>query len=539
MNNPGIKNSHSSLVDHAISNYRTAFWNLNPKQLMEHTLDRRQGTLSYNGTLVIQTGKFTGRSPKDRYIVKDKMTASSVDWNDINTAFDAESFGLLKDGICKYFEDKDIYVKDAAICKDPAYSINARVIAEYPWSAHFVHNMFVRLSEDEILGFTPEWTIYCAPGYKADPKLHGTKSENFSIINFSSKTILIGGSAYTGEIKKGMFSVLNYNLPKNKNVLSMHCSANVGPQGDTSVFFGLSGTGKTTLSADPQRELVGDDEHGWSDEGLFNFEGGCYAKCIGLRKENEPDIWAAIKPGAILENIKFFPGTSRPNFNDSTITENTRVSYPIHHVCNHHKNSVADHPTNIFFLTCDAFGILPPLSKLTPEQAMYYFISGYTAKVAGTEEGIVEPKATFSACFGAPFMPLHPNTYAKLLGEKIEKHNVNVWLVNTGWTGGPYGIGSRISLKYTRAMITAVLENQMEDISYTNFATFNFKIPSFCPNVPNEILHPRNSWGDKEEYNTKREELAQMFIENFEQYKSMISEDIKSAAPLIAVEVAL
>ncbi|MDA8693451.1 phosphoenolpyruvate carboxykinase (ATP), partial [Saprospiraceae bacterium] len=398
--------------------------------------------------------------------------------------------------------------------------------------AQFVHNMFVRLNEEQILDFVPEWTIYCAPGFKADPKKHGTKSSNFSIINFSSKTIIIGGSAYTGEIKKGMFSVLNYALPKNHNVLSMHCSANVGNDGDTSVFFGLSGTGKTTLSADPNRKLVGDDEHGWSDEGMFNFEGGCYAKCIDLSQEKEPDIWAAIKPGAILENIKFHPGTARPNYTDSSITQNTRVSYPIHHICNRYEKDIADHPTNIFFLTCDAFGILPPLSKLTPEQAMYYFISGYTSKVAGTEEGIVEPLATFSACFGAPFMPLHPNTYAKLLGEKIQKHNVNVWLVNTGWIGGAYGTGERISLKYTRALISAVMNNELEDTTYSNFSVFNFEIPNDCPNVPAEILHPRNSWTNKELYNEKRIELADMFTNNFNQYENSIAKEINAAAPV-------
>jgi phosphoenolpyruvate carboxykinase (ATP) len=426
---------------------------------------------------------------------------------------------------------KDLYVKDAALCNDDNHKVKVRVISEYPWSAQFVQNMFMRLTESQIMEFIPEWTIYCAPGYKADPAINNTRAENFSIINFAEKTIIIGGTAYTGEIKKSMFSILNYYLPKEKNVLSMHCSANVGKHGDTSIFFGLSGTGKTTLSADPTRELVGDDEHGWSDDGVFNFEGGCYAKCIGLRKENEPDIWRAIKPGAMLENIKFFKGTARPNYNDSTITENTRVSYPIEHISNHYTDKVADHPRNIFFLTCDAFGILPPLSKLTPEQAKYYFISGYTAKVAGTEEGVKEPKATFSACFGAPFMPLHPNAYAQLLGEKIKEHNVNVWLVNTGWTGGPYGIGSRISLKYTRAMITAVLNNELDDISYTNFSVFDFKIPSFVPNVPTDLLHPRNSWGDKEEYNNKRIELAEMFTKNFTPFEKFVTEDIIEAAP--------
>jgi len=538
MDNHGFKNPDASLINSQITNYKNAFWNLKPKQLIEHTLRLGQGTLSHNGTLVVHTGKFTGRSPKDRFIVKDDITSTTIDWNDINVPFDNENFEVLKNNICKYFSDKDIYIKDAAVGNDDKYQVNARVIAEYPWSANFVHNMFIRLSEEEITDFTPEWTIYCAPGYKADPKLHGTRAENFSIINFSSKTILIGGSGYTGEIKKGMFSVLNYNLPKNYNVLPMHCSANVGENGETAVFFGLSGTGKTTLSADPKRQLVGDDEHGWSEDGMFNFEGGCYAKCIGLRKENEPDIWAAVRPGAILENIKFFPGTSRPNFADTSITQNTRVSYPIHHINNIYKNNVANQPKNIFFLTCDAFGILPPLSKLTAEQAMFYFISGYTAKVAGTEEGVVEPQATFSACFGAPFMPLHPNEYAQLLGEKIEKHNVNVWLVNTGWVGGAYGVGNRISLKHTRSLITAVLENKLEDVTFQNFDVFNFSIPTTCPDVPSELLSPRNSWADQEAYDTKREELSGMFNKNFKQFESKVREDIKAAAPAAMLEIA-
>lgn len=539
MPNHGIKNPVASLTDHQIINTKTTYWNLKASSLIEHTLERGQGTLSFNGALVVETGKFTGRSPKDRYIVKDNITSETVDWGDINLPFKTENFATLKEGICNYMSNKDLYVKDAALCNDDNHKVKVRVISEYPWSAQFVHNMFIRLVESEIMDFSPEWTIYCAPGYRSDPSINETRSDNFSIINFTEKTIIIGGTAYTGEIKKSMFSILNYYLPEEKNVLSMHCSANVGNEADTTIFFGLSGTGKTTLSADPSRELVGDDEHGWSEDGVFNFEGGCYAKCIGLRKENEPDIWKAIKPGAMLENIKFFKGTARPNFNDSTITENTRVSYPIEHIANHHKNEIANHPTNIFFLTCDAFGILPPLSKLTPEQAKYYFISGYTAKVAGTEEGVIEPKATFSACFGAPFMPLHPNTYAQLLGEKIKKHNVNVWLVNTGWTGGPFGIGSRISLKYTRAMITAVHKNELNDISYTNFSVFNFNIPSFVPNVPTDLLHPRNSWGDKEEYNSKRIELAEMFTKNFAPYEKFVSEDILEAAPKQLMETLL
>ena len=527
----GIKNPDATLINHDITTSAHVYWNLKPNQLIEQTLRRNQGTLTYNGTLAIKTGKFTGRSPKDRFIVVDDLTKESVDWNDINQEISSEHFDVLFSRISTYLENKDLFVKDAALCQDPEYAIQVRVIAEYPWSANFVHNMFIRLDNSELLQFEPEWTVYCAPGCKANPATDGTRAENFSVINFSKKIIIIGGSAYTGEIKKAMFSVLNFSLPSEKNVLSMHCSANVGQDEDTAVFFGLSGTGKTTLSADNDRQLIGDDEHGWSDDGLFNFEGGCYAKCINLSAEKEPQIYNAIRPGAILENIGFHKGTSRPDYADTSITENTRVSYPIHYIRNHFKRHRANHPRNIFFLCCDAFGILPPISKLTPEQAMYYFISGYTAKVAGTEEGVKEPKACFSACFGAPFLPLHPNSYAELLGKKIRKHNVNIWLVNTGWIGGAYGEGERISLKYTRRLIDAALKGEFDELSFTNFAVFDFKIPSYCKGVPGDILHPRNTWADKESYNQKREQLADMFIENFEKFSDKTAIEILESAP--------
>ncbi len=527
----GLKNPKTRLEELSLANISSAFWNLKPNELIEQSLRRNHGTLTQNGTLSINTGRFTGRSPKDRFIVLDPNTKTTVNWNNINQCISPDHYDLLFDQVTNYFSNKDIFIKEAALCTDKHYSLKVRVIAEYPWSAQFVHNMFIRLNNEELKDFESEWNIYCAPGFKADPQVHGTNAENFSIINFTNKTILIGGSAYTGEIKKAMFSVLNYILPKEYNVLSMHCSANVGEDGNTAVFFGLSGTGKTTLSADPDRKLIGDDEHGWSDEGLFNFEGGCYAKCVNLNPDTEPDIFNAIKPGAILENICFHKGTSRPNYSDTSITENTRVSYPIHHISNHYQENLANHPKNIFFLCCDAFGILPPLSKLSPEQAMFYFMSGYTAKVAGTEDGIVEPVATFSACFGAPFLPLHPNDYARLLGEKVKKYNVNMWLVNTGWVGGAYGEGNRILLKYTRRLISAVLNGEMDDISYTNFAVFDFLIPSYCPDVPGEILHPRNAWVDKESYNNNRLELAEMFNQNFEKFNDKVDESISAAAP--------
>ena len=399
----------------------------------------------------------------------------------------------------------------------------------------FAYNMFLRPNEDELSNFQADWTILNVPSFMADAVEDGTRQHNFAIINFTDKNILIGGTGYTGEIKKGIFSVLNFILPHEKNVLSMHCSANVGAKGDTAVFFGLSGTGKTTLSADPDRKLIGDDEHGWSDNSVFNFEGGCYAKCIDLTAEKEPDIFAAIKEGAILENIIFKEGTNEVDFKDSTITENTRVSYPIHHIANIANPSMASAPKNIFFLTCDAFGVLPPISKLSTGQAMYHFISGYTAKVAGTEEGITEPSTTFSACFGAPFLPLHPTRYAELLGEKMKNSKVNVWLVNTGWSGGPYGIGSRLSLKYTRSLITAAIEGDLNNVEYSTHEVFGLDMPTKCINVPSEILSPKKTWEDKDAYDLKANELAQAFNSNFEKYSDFASQEMLDSAPILKV----
>jgi len=482
------------LHKHGIQTFKAAHWNLSPETLVEHTIAQGHGVLSDLGAVVIKTGKFTGRSPKDRYIVKDSITQDTVDWGAVNQPYNAEGFDRLKGGITEYLGDKEIYVRDVYACADENYRLKIRVIAEYPWSNQFAHNMFIRPSEEELKDFEPDWVIYCAPGFKADVDLDGTRDENFAMLNFTRKQIIIGGTGYTGEIKKGIFSVLNYVLPTQRNVLSMHCSANIGKNDDAAIFFGLSGTGKTTLSADPNRGLIGDDEHGWSEEGVFNFEGGCYAKTIDLSKEKEPEIFNAIKHGAILENINFIPGTRTPDFSDTAITQNTRVSYPIHHIENAVLPSKGKHPKNIFFLTCDAFGVLPPISKLTPGQAMYHFISGYTAKVAGTEEGVVEPQTTFSACFGAPFLPLHPTKYAEMLGAKMQDHNVNVWLVNTGWTGGAYGVGERISLKHTRSLVTAALDGKLNDVGFEEHPIFGLEMPKSCENVPAEMLSPRNTW---------------------------------------------
>ncbi|MGB5463579.1 MAG: phosphoenolpyruvate carboxykinase (ATP), partial [Aureibaculum sp.] len=421
------------------------------------------------------------------------------------------------------------------VCADPKYKMNVRTVTEYPWSNMFIYNMFLRPDQKELENFQEEWLVLCAPGYVAkDPASYGIRQGNFSILNFTKKVALVGGSAYTGEMKKGIFSALNMILPIDKNVLPMHCSANVGEDGDTAIFFGLSGTGKTTLSADPDRKLIGDDEHGWTaDNTIFNFEGGCYAKVIDLTEEKEPDIFRAIKPGAILENVIFKEGTKEVDYMDSSITQNTRVSYPIYHIDNIQEPSYAKNPKNIFFLTCDAFGVLPPVSKLTPGQAAYHFISGYTAKVAGTEAGITEPVPSFSACFGAPFMPLHPTVYAEMLSKKMQDANVNVWLINTGWSGGPYGVGSRIKLKYTRSMITAILKGDLDNVDFEQHPIFGLFMPKYCPNVPTELLDPMNTWLQKGVYVSKSIQLAHSFHLNFEKFANQASKQIIEGGPLI------
>lgn len=516
-----------------LKNLGNQFWNLSPAELVEDTIINGQGILTDTGAIAIETGEFTGRSPKDRFIVCDEKTENSVWWGDINIKFTPEKFDALYNRMKAYLNGKDIYVRDACACANDQHRLNLRVVTELPWSNMFASNMFLRPTDEEIQHFTPEWHIVNAPGFVADPEIDGTRQHNFAVINFTKKMIIIGGTGYTGEIKKGIFSVLNYILPHEKNVLSMHCSANIGKEGDTAVFFGLSGTGKTTLSSDPNRRLIGDDEHGWADNTVFNFEGGCYAKTIDLSREKEPQIYDAIKFGAILENIGFEEGSSKPDYTDGSITQNTRVSYPIHHIDNIVTPSVGGAPKNIFFLTCDAFGVLPPISKLTTEQAMYHFMSGYTAKVAGTEMGITEPQTTFSACFGAAFLPLHPAKYAELLGEKLNNSDVKVWLVNTGWSGGAYGVGERMSLKYTRAMITAAMNGQLDNVEYATQPVFELKIPTSCEGVPSEILNPKDTWADKAAFDETANSLANKFVSNFAQYEAETSDAIKSAAPKV------
>jgi phosphoenolpyruvate carboxykinase (ATP) len=519
------------LSDLGIETSKQVFWNLHPAQLVEHALQNQEGYLTDTGALMADTGTFTGRSPKDRFVVQDSLTENSVWWGDINIPFSEDNFDKLYGKMINFLKDKQLYIREAYAGADDKYRLNIRVINTLAWHNMFCYNMFLRPTANEIETFENEFTIICAPNFKADPAVDGTRQENFAIINLSKKILLIGGTAYAGEMKKGIFSVLNFLLPHQHGVLSMHCSANVGKKGDTAIFFGLSGTGKTTLSADPNRGLIGDDEHGWNENSVFNFEGGCYAKVIDLSREKEPEIWDAIKFGAIVENTRFYPLTRTVDYGNKEVTENTRTSYPIEHIENAIIPSKSDIPKNIFFLTADAFGVIPPISKLNKSQAMYHFISGYTAKVAGTEVGVTEPKTTFSACFGAAFLPLHPTKYAELFGEKMEKHQVNVWLINTGWTGGPYGVGSRMKLKYTRAMITAALNGELDNVSYRKHSVFGVAIPESCPNVPDEVLSPRATWADKEAYDKKARELGAEFIKNFEKYSDFATEDILAGAP--------
>lgn len=532
----GKYGSHSDLgASIGLTNLGNQFWNLTPAELIEDSIILGEGMLTDTGALAIETGEFTGRSPKDRYIVRDEITENAVWWGDINIGFSPEKFDALYNRMKAYLNEKDVYVRDAYACADEQYRMNIRVVTELPWSNMFAYNMFLRPSEQELKNFSPDWHILCIPSFKADSAIDGTRQHNFAVLNFTKKMILIGGTGYTGEIKKGIFSALNFILPHEKNVLSMHCSANIGDGGDTAVFFGLSGTGKTTLSSDPNRRLIGDDEHGWSSNSVFNFEGGCYAKTIDLSREKEPQIYDAIKFGALLENIGFENESSTPDYTDGSITENTRVSYPIHHIDNIAVPSIGGAPKNIFFLTADAFGVLPPISKLSTAQAMYHFMSGYTAKVAGTEVGITEPTTTFSAGFGAAFLPLHPAKYAKLLGEKLDGSGINVWLLNTGWSGGSYGVGSRMKLAYTRAMITAALTGKLDAVTYDTLPVFELSFPTSCEGVPSELLNPRNTWEDKAAYDKTAANLAAKFVKNFEKFAAETSAEILAAAPKVLV----
>ncbi len=529
----GLKPANASVTYLGIEEGK-AHWNLSPDQLATMAVKAGQATMTSTGAIAIDTGEFTGRSPKDKFTVKDEVTSNTVWWNTFNIPFEPAKFDQLYRKMIHYFNGKEFFVRDAYACADTRCRMNIRVINEYAWSNMFVSNMFLRPTEKELKNFSPEWHILNAPGFHADPAVDGTRQHNFSIIDFKRKIILIGGSGYTGEIKKGIFTALNFILPHQRNVLAMHCSANIGKKGDTAIFFGLSGTGKTTLSADPDRKLIGDDEHGWTaDNVIFNFEGGCYAKTIDLSEEKEPEIFNAIKSGAILENIGFKKGTNEVDFSDKSKTENTRVSYPIDFIPNIAEQSFGYNPKNIFFLTCDAYGVLPPISKLTSGQAAFHFISGYTAKVAGTEAGITEPTMTFSACFGAPFMPLHPTKYAEMLSRKMREADVNVWLVNTGWSGGSYGTGERMSLKITRALITAALSGELNNVEFETHDVFGVAMPVQCPNVPTEVLNPRNTWSDKDLYDQNANHLADSFVKNFENFAFYANDEILAGAPRV------
>ena len=532
MNNNTPFTQSISLKDMGIENAKIHY-QLSANELHERTIALGQGIEVSNGALAVNTGKYTGRSPEDRFIVKDSITENQVWWGKVNIPFEPKAFDALYKKVTAYLSNKEVYVRDSYVCSDPNYRLNVRVVTETPWANLFCFNMFLRPEVKELENFTAEWTLLCVPSFMADPAIDGTRQSNFAIIDFTKKVALIGGTGYTGEMKKGIFSALNFILPVDKNTLPMHCSANVGEKGDTAIFFGLSGTGKTTLSADPERKLIGDDEHGWTNENtVFNFEGGCYAKVINLSEENEPDIFRAIKKGAILENVIINKQTNEVDYSDVSITQNTRVSYPIFHIDNIQPGSIGKNPKNIFFLTADAYGILPPISRLTPGQAAYHFISGYTAKVAGTEAGVTEPQPNFSACFGAPFMPLHPTKYAEMLSKKMKDANVKVWLINTGWSGGAYGTGKRMKLKYTRSMITAALNGELDNVEYKDHKVFGIAIPQSCPNVPSEILNPRNTWENKDLYDTKANELGQKFRTNFTKFEEFANAEIMAGAPL-------
>lgn len=524
----------TSLEHHGIRNVKEVFWNLSTPELYEHIVKNEEGLISHLGPVVVQTGQHTGRSPNDKFIVREPSSQENVWWGKVNRPFPMDKFDALYSRVLAYCQGKRLYVRDCSAGADVKHQLHIRVITELAWHNLFARNLFLQIQDrDKLETHVPSFTIIDMPGFKAVPNIDGTNSEVFVIVDFGKKVVLIGGTQYAGEIKKSVFTILNYLLPFSHKVLSMHCSANIGTAGDTAVFFGLSGTGKTTLSADPERKLIGDDEHGWSDDGVFNFEGGCYAKAIKLSKEAEPEIYECTRRfGTVLENVVINPDTRRLDLDDPCLTENTRAGYPISHIKNAVLSGVGGHPKHVIMLTCDAFGVMPPVSKLTADQAMYHFISGYTAKVAGTERGMSrEPTAVFSTCFGAPFMALHPSVYANMLGEKIAKHNVHCWLVNTGWTAGPYGVGKRIAIAHTRAMIHAILSGELETAPTVVDPIFGIHIPEVVRDVPAEMLNPRSTWKSPEAYDEKARELAAQFIENFKEYSDLVSEEIRLAGP--------
>jgi phosphoenolpyruvate carboxykinase (ATP) len=523
----------ADLLSHlGISNVGNVYHNLSTPALYEEAIRRHEASLSHLGPLVTRTGTYTGRSAGDKFIVREPSSEDRIWWGDYNRPIEPDRFDGLMRRVQAYLQGRDVFVMDCYAGADPDYRLRVRVVSQHAWHSLFARNMFLREFDDRMLDdFSPEFTVLHCPDFQAVPEVDGTRSEAFILLNFAERLVIIGGTSYAGEIKKSVFTVMNYLLPQ-RGVLSMHCSANVGKGGDSAIFFGLSGTGKTTLSADPERALVGDDEHGWSDTGVFNFEGGCYAKVIRLSAEAEPEIYETTRRfGTILENVAMDPHTRRLDLDDGALTENTRAAYPITHLPNIVRDGMAPPPRNVVMLTADAFGVLPPIARLTREQAMYHFISGYTAKVAGTERGVTEPSATFSPLFGAPFMALHPTVYADLFGAYLDKSGATTWLVNTGWTGGPYGVGERISIKYSRAVVRAALSGDLDEVTFTPDAIFGLGIPAEVPGVPSELLHPRHTWGDPADYDVKARELAGRFAENFARYADLASEDVRAAGP--------
>ncbi len=525
--------SRPGLEAHGIRNVGNVWWNLHTPELYEHAVQRHEGLVAHLGPLVVRTGQYTGRSPKDRYVVREPSSEDNVWWGEVNQAFDPAHYASLRARLTAYYQGRDLYVQDCWVGADPAYRLPIRVVTETAWHNLFARNMFIQIRDPETLAaHEPQFTLLHAPGFTASPEEDGTNSEAFILIHFGKKEVIIGGTAYAGEIKKSMFTIMNFLLPP-RGVLTMHCSANYGKdENDVALFFGLSGTGKTTLSADPGRTLIGDDEHGWSDEGVFNFEGGCYAKVIRLSPQGEPEIYQTTRRfGTILENVNIDARTRHLDLDSAAFTENTRASYPISHIPNATRSGMGGHPNHVLMLTADAFGVLPPVARLSPDQAMYHFLSGYTAKVAGTERGVTEPKATFSACFGAPFMALRPSVYAALLGKKTEQREVKVWLVNTGWSGGPYGEGHRMELAYTRAMVHAILDGTLEQVPTREDPVFGLRVPESCPGVPSEVLDPRATWKDGSAYDAQARKLAGMFAHNFEAFEARVSESVRGAGP--------
>ncbi len=519
------------LDHHGLDPNGTVYWNLSPARLYEESFARGDGRLAHMGAISTVTAPHTGRSPNDKFTVRDDLTEETVDWGKVNVPMSTDHWNALRADVVDYLDGQDLFVRDAQAGANDAYAIKVRVVSESPWHSLFAYNMFRRPSADELRELVPDFTVLHAPHFKADPETHGSRSATCVAVNFSAQEVIVCGTRYAGEIKKSIFAVLNHLLPE-QGVLPMHCSANIGPEGDVALFFGLSGTGKTTLSADANRGLIGDDEHGWGDDGVFNFEGGCYAKTIKLTEEGEPEIYRATQMfGTIIENVILDRESREMDFFDSEITENTRASYPIEYIPNAVPSGMGGQPQNVVFLTADAYGVLPPISRLTPEQAMYHFLSGYTAKLAGTERGVTEPKAAFSACFGAPFLPRHPSVYAEMLGERLRETGAKVWLVNTGWTGGKYGEGNRMSLKHTRTMVKAALAGELDEVPTRADPVFGLQIPNTVPGVPTDVLTPRNTWKDKDAYDRQAEQLASMFKENFERFADELPDAVRKAGP--------